>query len=84
MSRDEEWMREALRLAKKAAERGEVPVGALVVRDEAIVGVGYNLRESAQDPTAHAELIAVRAAAARVLGVVANRLRDVAVFVLLT
>lgn len=65
MTRDEGWMREALVLAQKAADRGEVPVGALVVRRETIVGVGYNLRESAQDPTAHAELIAVRAAAAR-------------------
>ncbi|MFT5354777.1 MAG: tRNA(adenine34) deaminase [Polyangiales bacterium] len=65
MSRDEGWMQEALVLAKRAADRGEVPVGAVVVRDETIVGVGYNLRESAQDPTAHAELIAVRAAAAR-------------------
>ena len=65
MGRDEGWMQEALVLARKASERGEVPVGAVVVRDEQIVGAGYNLRENAQDPTAHAELIAVRAAAAR-------------------
>ncbi|MEM9069998.1 MAG: tRNA adenosine(34) deaminase TadA [Myxococcota bacterium] len=62
---DESFMREAIAEAKRAALRGEVPVGALVVMGGEIVGRGYNLREVAQDPTAHAELIAVRAAAAR-------------------
>ena len=62
---DEHFMRAALEEAAKAAARGEVPVGAVVVRDGAIVSRAHNLRETAQDPTAHAELIAVRKAAAR-------------------
>lgn len=77
---DERYMREALALARRAAERGDVPVGAVVVRDGRVVGQGYNLRENAQDPTAHAELIAVRAASAR-LGT--WRLDDCEVFVTL-
>lgn len=60
---DERFMREAIAEAKRAEARGEVPVGAVVVKDGEIVGRGHNLRETAQDPTAHAELIAVRAAA---------------------
>ncbi len=62
---DERFMREALREAALAEARGEVPVGAVVVVEGEIVGRGHNLREVAQDPLAHAELIAVRAAAAR-------------------
>ncbi|MFK7984580.1 MAG: tRNA adenosine(34) deaminase TadA [Sandaracinaceae bacterium] len=62
---DERWMRIALEEAARAEARGEVPVGSVFVRDGAIVSRGHNLRESAQDPTAHAELIALRAAAAR-------------------
>ena len=58
-------MRLAIEEAQAAQRRGEVPVGAVVVLDGQIVGRGHNLRETAQDPTAHAELIAVRAAAAR-------------------
>lgn len=58
-------MLDALRVAKKARERGEVPVGAVVYHGDKRIAEGFNLRESAQDPTAHAELIAVRAAAAR-------------------
>src|SRR5690606_17909715 len=45
--------------------RGEVPIGAVIVHDGHVVGRGHNLRETARDPTAHAELIAIRAAAAR-------------------
>lgn len=60
---DERFMREALREADKAAARGEVPVGAVVVLDGRIIARGHNLREAAQDPSAHAELIAMRAAA---------------------
>lgn len=56
-------MREALALADVAASLGEVPVGALIVRDNEVVGRGYNLRETEQDPTAHAEVIALREAA---------------------
>jgi tRNA(adenine34) deaminase len=58
-------MREAMAEAERAAARGEVPVGAVLVRGDAIVGRGHNLRESSRDPTAHAEIVALRAAAAR-------------------
>ena len=54
-------------LARRAAEAGEVPVGAVAVHEGRIVGRGANARESARDPTAHAELIAIREAA-RTLG----------------
>jgi tRNA(adenine34) deaminase len=60
-------MREALALAREAGARGEVPVGAVAVLEERIVGRGANARESARDPTAHAELLAVQEAA-RTLG----------------
>lgn len=56
------FMRRALALAARAAEAGEVPVGAVVVRDGAIVGEGWNQPISALDPTAHAEIVALRAA----------------------
>ena len=55
-------MREALRLAKEAAARGDVPVGAIVVRDGRIVGRGFNTREVDADPTGHAEIVALREA----------------------
>jgi tRNA(adenine34) deaminase len=55
----------ALREAKKAADRGEVPIGALVVRDGSVLGRGHNLRESRHDPSAHAELLAIRQASRR-------------------
>jgi tRNA(adenine34) deaminase len=58
-------MLEALALADEAARRGEVPVGALVVKDGEVIGRGYNLREAWNDPTAHAEMIAIRRAAQR-------------------
>lgn len=58
-------MREALALAGEAAAAGEVPVGAVVVRDGEIVGRGYNRPISSRDPTAHAEVIALRDAATR-------------------
>ncbi len=56
-------MRRALELAHEAAAAGEVPVGALVVLDNEVIGEGWNRPISAQDPTAHAEMVAVRAAA---------------------
>lgn len=62
---DEDFMREALRLARRAAEAGEVPVGAVVVKDGTIVGRGYNQPVSSHDPSAHAEIVALRDAAAR-------------------
>ena len=63
---DEAFMREALGLAQRAGEAGEGPVGAVGVKDGAVVGRGYNRPVSAMDPTAHAEVVALRDAAARV------------------
>lgn len=59
----ESFMRAALEQAEKAALLGEVPVGAVVVKDGIIVAAAHNLRETDNDPTAHAELLAVRRAA---------------------
>lgn len=56
-------MKEALRLAEKAFLEGEVPVGAIVVKEGKIIGRGYNQRERLNDPTAHAEILAITAAA---------------------
>jgi len=64
---DQEAMEEALRLAAEAGEAGEVPVGAVAVFEGRIVGRGRNRRETALDPTAHAELEAIQGAA-RALG----------------
>jgi tRNA(adenine34) deaminase len=64
---DELWMRHALNLAEAAAALGEVPVGAVVVRDDRIVAQAMNLRESLHDPTAHAERLALQLAG-RALG----------------
>ena len=61
---DEKWMRLALEQANRAAELGEVPVGAVAVRDGMIIGTGFNRKESDQDPSAHAEMLALRRAAA--------------------
>lgn len=63
MKDDAYWMGEALKAARKAAARNEVPIGAVIVRDGKLLGSGYNLRETKQDPAAHAELIAIRRAA---------------------
>ncbi|MGA9851455.1 MAG: tRNA adenosine(34) deaminase TadA [Gammaproteobacteria bacterium] len=60
---DSHWMREALVLARQAETIGEVPVGAVVVRNGAILGRGWNHPIAAHDPTAHAEIIALREAA---------------------
>ncbi len=60
------WMHRALALADRAGDVGEVPVGALVVSAGELLGEGYNQVISAADPTAHAEVMALRAAAARV------------------
>ena len=65
---DFRWMELALAEARKAAEIGEVPVGALVVRDDRILGLAHNRREIDGDPLAHAELIALRQAAERIEG----------------
>src|SRR5688572_24092747 len=60
---DETFMRAALELAGQAGELREVPVGAVVVRDGRIIGTGFNQTITAHDPTAHAEIVALRAAA---------------------
>jgi len=65
---DREWMRLALDEARRAAALGEVPVGAVVVRGDELLGAGHNRRETEGDPLAHAELLALRQAAARVEG----------------
>ena len=57
------WMQHALELARRAVAEGEVPVGAVLVRDEQVLGEGYNAPISHHDPTAHAEIRALRAAA---------------------
>jgi len=63
-SPDELWMEEALRAAQRALEAGEVPVGAVVVFDTRIIGRGWNRNIGDSDPTAHAEIVALRQAAA--------------------
>ena len=60
---DETYMKEALDEAKKAMEKGEIPVGAVVVLGGEVIGRGHNLREATGDPTAHAEMLALREAA---------------------
>lgn len=64
----ERFMREALTLASEAASEGEVPVGAVVVRGDEIVGRGYNRREGAKNALAHAELMAIDDACRRLGG----------------
>lgn len=76
----EAYMREALALAGEAAAAGEVPVGAVVVKDGVVVGRGHNRPVSGRDPTAHAEVVALREAA----GKLGNyRLNDCALYVTL-
>ena len=62
----EKWMRIALQEAECAAEEGEIPVGALIVKDGEEVARAHNLCETLRDPTAHAEVLAIRAAAQRI------------------
>lgn len=61
---DAEWMRLALDEAEKALAAGDVPIGALAVYKGAVIGSGYNTRERDHDPTGHAEMLAIRQAAA--------------------
>lgn len=63
---DHIWMKQAMRLAQEAEAVGEVPVGAIVVRDGVIIGRGFNRSITDNDPTAHAEIIALRDAAAAI------------------
>jgi len=75
---DELWMEEALRAAQRALEAGEVPVGAVVVCDGKIVGLGWNRNIADSDPTAHAEVVALREAGRNVGN---HRLEDCELFV---
>ncbi|MGH8532642.1 MAG: tRNA adenosine(34) deaminase TadA [Gammaproteobacteria bacterium] len=63
---DERWMWQALALARRAEEHGEVPVGAVVVLNDEIIGEGWNQPIDRNDPTAHAEIMALRRAAERI------------------
>lgn len=77
---DEYWMQRAIELAAKAEQLGEVPVGAVLIKDSAILGEGYNQMISLSDPSAHAEMQAIRQAAA----VIGNyRLLDCTLYVTL-
>jgi tRNA(adenine34) deaminase len=62
---DERFMRAALVLATAGSDQGEVPVGAVIVRDGVVIGEGFNRPIAAHDPTAHAEIVAIRDAARR-------------------
>jgi tRNA(adenine34) deaminase len=78
MDRDEKFMAAALRQAEKALARGDIPVGCVIVQDGKIIARGHNLRELKNDPTAHAEIVALRKAG-RKLG--SWRLNQAEVFV---
>ncbi|MGA2644668.1 MAG: tRNA adenosine(34) deaminase TadA [Candidatus Sulfotelmatobacter sp.] len=78
LSLDELWMEEALRAAQRALEAGEVPVGAVVVCEGRVVGRGWNRNITDFDPTAHAEVVALREAGAAVGN---HRLADCDLFV---
>lgn len=78
MTRLDAWMRLALEQARLAGDLGEVPVGALVIKDGQIVGRGHNRNLLDHDPTAHAEIVALREAAARLGN---HRLGDCELFV---
>lgn len=77
---DEAWMRHAIRLAQRAEDGGEVPVGAVIVKDDVCVAEGWNMPIMQNDPSAHAEMIAIRKAG----GVLQNyRLTGVTMYVTL-
>ncbi len=77
---DEAWMRHALRLAQRAEQQGEVPVGALLVKDDRCIAEGWNSPIATHDPTAHAELVAIRKAGATLAN---YRLSDTTLYVTL-
>jgi len=79
-SSDERFMSLAIELAEAAAEHGDVPIGAVVVRGGEAIGAAGNQREHSADPTAHAELLALREAAARLGG---WRIEDATIYVTL-
>lgn len=76
----ERWMRSAFREAEIAYTKGEVPIGAVIVHENKVIGKGHNLTETLQDPTAHAEMIAITAASEH-LG--SRRLLDCTMYVTL-
>jgi tRNA(adenine34) deaminase len=76
----ETWMKKAIEEARKAETLKEVPIGAVIVKNGEIIGRGYNLRESTYDPTAHAEITAIREASERLS---AWRLLDCTLYVTL-
>jgi len=78
--RDERFLRDALRQARRAERRGEIPIGAVVVVSGEVIGRGYNRPIAARDPTAHAEIVALRRAARRMGN---YRLDDAELFVTL-
>lgn len=80
MGEHEQWMKEAINEAQKAAQLGEVPIGAVVVHRGEVIGRGHNLRETSKQPAAHAEMIAIEQAS-RYLG--AWRLLDCQLYVTL-
>ena len=65
-ARDQHFMQFALALARRAERAGEVPVGSLVTRDDEVLGEGWNRPVGSHDPTAHAEIVAMRAAATKI------------------
>ena len=77
-STDELWMQQALRAAQRALEAGEIPIGAVVVHEGKIVGRGFNRNIADSDPTAHAEVVALREAGAAIGN---HRLGDCDLFV---
>ncbi|MDO9048238.1 MAG: tRNA adenosine(34) deaminase TadA [Methylobacter sp.] len=77
---DEAWMRHAIRLAQRAEQQGEVPVGAVVVRDNRCIAEGWNIPITSHDPTAHAEVVALRGAGVHVQN---YRLNDATLYVTL-
>ena len=80
MDAEERYMRQALELAARAAGHGDVPIGAVVVRGEQVLGAAANERELRGDPTAHAEVLALRQAAERLGG---WRIEDSSIYVTL-
>lgn len=77
---DDYWMRHAMTLAQRAATEGEVPVGAVIVRDNQMLAEGYNRPITTHDPTAHAEIVAMRHAARQIQN---YRLVDLTLYVTL-
>ncbi len=78
MTDHERWMESAFKEAEQAFKRKEVPIGAVIIHDNRIIGRGYNQIESLRDPTAHAEIIAITAAASQLNN---HRLADCTMYV---